>query len=240
MVLLDDAFSTIVHAVREGRIIFGNIRRFSTYLLSCNLAEVLVVGLAVFLGLPLPLLPLQILFLNLVTDVFPAFALAMGRGDPDVLGRRPRRAGEAIVSPPQWRGIVLYGTAIAAATLGALLVADGPLGFNPQQVTTAAFLTMALAQLWHVFNMRTSRSGIFRNQVVGNRFVWYALLLCLCLILAALHIPPLATALQLVPMDRAGWFLVLTCSLMPLLAGQLWLVAQRAGLEGGRRLDPVR
>ena len=79
IVLLDDAFSTIVQAVREGRIIFNNIRRFSTYLLSCNLGEVLVVGLAVLATLPLPLSPLQILFLNLVTDVFPAFALAAGR-----------------------------------------------------------------------------------------------------------------------------------------------------------------
>ena len=91
MVLLDDAFFTIVHAVREGRIIFNNIRRFSTYLLSCNLGEVLVVTLAVFLGLPLPLLPLQILFLNIVTDVFPAFALASGEGEGDVLTRPPRR-----------------------------------------------------------------------------------------------------------------------------------------------------
>ena len=81
MILLNDAFPTIVVAIREGRVIFGNIRRFATYLLSCNLSEVLIVGLAILFGLPLPLLPLQILFLNLVTDVFPAFALAMGEGE---------------------------------------------------------------------------------------------------------------------------------------------------------------
>ena len=97
MVLLDDAFATIVHAVRQGRIIFGNLRRFSTYLLSCNLAEVLLVGVAVFAGLPLPLLPLQILFLNLVTDVFPAFALALGEGEADVLQRPPRPPKEPIL-----------------------------------------------------------------------------------------------------------------------------------------------
>ena len=80
MVLRDDAFATIVAAIREGRVIFANIRRFVMYLLACNLSEVMVVGIAVAVGLPLPLLPLQILFLNLVTDVFPAFALAMGEG----------------------------------------------------------------------------------------------------------------------------------------------------------------
>ena len=92
MILLDDAFPTIVKAIREGRIIFGNIRRFVAYLLSCNLSEVLVVGLAVLSTLPLPMLPLQILYLNLVTDVFPAFALAMGEGDPaSSSGRRAIR-----------------------------------------------------------------------------------------------------------------------------------------------------
>ena len=90
MILLNDAFPTIVAAIREGRVIFGNIRRFVAYLLSCNLCEVFTVGVAILFGLPLPLLPLQLLFLNLVTDVFPAFALAMGEGEADVLNRPPR------------------------------------------------------------------------------------------------------------------------------------------------------
>ena len=97
MILLDDAFPTIVKAIREGRVIFGNIRRFVAYLLSCNLSEVLVVGLAVLSTLPLPLLPLQILYLNLVTDVFPAFALAMGEGEPGILKRPPRDPQEPIL-----------------------------------------------------------------------------------------------------------------------------------------------
>ena len=97
MILLNDAFPTIVAAIREGRVIFGNIRRFVAYLLSCNLCEVFTVGLAILFGLPLPLLPLQILFLNLVTDVFPAFALAMGEGERDVLNRPPRDPKEPIL-----------------------------------------------------------------------------------------------------------------------------------------------
>jgi Ca2+-transporting ATPase len=248
IVLLDDAFSTIVHAVREGRIIFCNIRRFSTYLLSCNLAEVLVVGLAVFLGLPLPLLPLQILFLNLVTDVFPAFALAMGKGDPDVLSRPPRSSGERILGRPQWGAIAIHGATIAAATLAALIIARGLLRLLPEEATTAAFLTIAMAQLWHVFSIRSSRTTMIHNEVVANRYVWYALLFCLALILAAVYVPTLAAALQLVPPGTHGWLLVLFCSLIPPLAGQLQLAltharAKNADSELGSRaatLEPER
>ncbi len=106
MILLNDAFPTIVVAIREGRVIFGNIRRFGTYLLSCNLGEVLIVGLAILSDLPLPLLPLQILFSNLVTDVFPAFALAMGEGERDILKRPPREPNEPFFRRVQWLAVV--------------------------------------------------------------------------------------------------------------------------------------
>src|SRR3974377_13546 len=102
MILLDDAFPTIVRAIREGRVIFGNIRRFAAYLLSCNLAEILVVGAAILSALPLPISPFQILFLNLVTDVFPGFALAMGEGERDAMRRPPRDPKEPILGREQW------------------------------------------------------------------------------------------------------------------------------------------
>ena len=227
MVLLDDAFSTIVHAVREGRIIFNNIRRFSTYLLSCNLAEVLVVGLAIFSGLPLPLLPLQILFLNLVTDVFPAFALATGDDEGDVLTRPPRPPKEPILSTGQWQAVAFYGVAITASTLAALIAAAEWLKLDAGQTTTVSFLTIALSQLWHVFNMRSRRSGLWRNAVMQNRLVWYSLALCLGLILAAVNVPVLAAALEIAPIGVEGWALAVGCSLLPLVVGQAWLAAAR-------------
>ena len=117
MILLDDAFPTIVKAVREGRVIFENIRRVAAYLLSCNLSEILVIGLAILSTLPLPILPLQILYLNLVTDVFPAFALAMGEGGRDVLKRPPRDPKEPILGRAQWSMIVFHSLGLAAAHL---------------------------------------------------------------------------------------------------------------------------
>lgn len=230
MVLLDDRFPTIVVAAREGRLIFDNIRRFSTYLLSCNLAEVLVVTLAILAGLPLPLLPLQILFLNLVTDVFPAFALAAGEGEGDVLNRRPRPPREPLITAERWRMMAVYAVAIAASTLAAEILAER--WFGSAAANTVAFLTIALAQLWHVFNMRSPGSSALRNAVTRNRLVWYALALCLALLVAAVTVPALADALGTQAIDLPAWVLAITASLVPLVAGQVWLTWRRRTPEG--------
>ncbi|MBY0387035.1 MAG: cation-transporting P-type ATPase [Mycobacterium pseudokansasii] len=226
MVLLDDRFPTLVIAAREGRVIFDNIRRFAFYLLSCNLGEVLVVALAVVGGLPLPLLPLQILFLNLVTDVFPAFALATGEGEGDVLDQPPRRPKEPIISASLWRMMAGYGVAIAVSTLVALFAARYWLEYDTATTTTVSFVTIALAQLWHVFNMRGPRSAVLCNAVTRNRLVWCALALCLGLIAAAFTIPVLAKALQIQAIGIQGWALALGCSVLPLAAGQTSLAVR--------------
>lgn len=217
MILLDDAFPTIVSAIREGRIIFGNIRRFVAYLLSCNLSEVLVVGLAVLSSLPLPILPLQILFLNLVTDVFPAFALALGEGERDVLDRPPRDPKEPILGRPQWITIILQSLALTAATFGSMAVAHLGLGLESRSVVTVTFLTLAFAQLWHVFNMRRARAGMFRNEITRNRWVWAALALCTVLLIAPAYTPSLAQVLHLAPPTLAMWSVIIGFSLVPVI-----------------------
>jgi Ca2+-transporting ATPase len=221
IVLRDDAFATIVTAIREGRVIFANIRRFVTYLLSCNLAEVLIVGLAVAAGLPLPLLPLQILFLNLVTDVFPAFALGLGEGDDNVLRRPPRDPAEGLLTRRQWRVIVFFGALITAATLGALLIALTVLGLEGREAVTISFLTLAFAQLWHVFNMRSTTAPLWRNDVVRNPYVWGALALCIGLLAAAAYFAPLAAVLEIVAPGPAAWLLILGMSAAPVVISQI-------------------
>jgi Ca2+-transporting ATPase len=216
-------------------VIFANIRRFMIYLLSCNLSEVLVVGLAVLAGLPLPLLPLQILFLNLVTDVFPAFALGVGEGDKHVLQRPPRNPKEQILERNHWSAIVAFSLAITAATLGASLFAQTYLGSTGKQIITVSFLTLALAQLWHVFNMRDPDDGLLRNVVTMNPFVWGALLLCALILLAAVYIPWLASLLHIVEPTSSEWTLILISSLMPLAAGQAWKSLQ----NGSRSNQPL-
>ena len=202
MILLDDAFPTIVKAIRQGRVIFGNIRRFVAYLLSCNLSEVMVVGLAVVSALPLPLLPLQILYLNLVTDVFPAFALAMGEGEAGILERPPRDPKEPILGRAQWLVIILHSAALTAGTFAAL-AATRWLDLDARQSVTVTFLTLAFSQLWHAFNMRSVHAGLFFNEVTRNGWLWGALVLCAMLLAAPPYLPSAAHLLHLAPLTAA-------------------------------------
>lgn len=227
VVLKDDAFASIVAAMRQGRIIFGNIRRFVIYLMSCNLSEILIVGLAIAAGLPAPLVPLQILFLNIVTDVFPAFALGLGEGDDKVMQRPPRDPSEQIVGRAHWIEIIVFGGLISAATLGAFSVALMGLELPVAQAVTIAFLTLALSQLWHVFNMRGSDEGMIFNSVTRNPAVFGALALCLGLLALAFLNPVLSDVLALSPLAPRELGLAFGASLGPVLAGAAWLGIRR-------------
>lgn len=222
MVLTDDAFSTIVSAIEEGRIIFGNIRRFIYYLLSCNVSEVLVVGIATLLGSPLPLLPLQILFLNLVTDVFPALALGVGHGEQGIMQQAPRKTDESLLANRHWVGIGIYGLIITASVLGSLYIGLYYLELDNTSAVTLSFLTLAFAQLWHVFNMRSEGSRFHDNIVVNNPWVWGALILCTVIILSALNIPTIAVALKVTTPGTSGWLVVIGMSLVPFVLGQAY------------------
>ena len=227
MVLRDDAFSTIIHAIREGRIIYTNIRRFTTYLLSCNLSEILVIGLAILSGLPLPLLPLQILFLNLVTDVFPAFALGTIEADRNILIRPPRPTSEAILGKAQWQAIIIHGIVIALVTLAAAGIAVFMLELLDDQITTMCFFTLALAQLWHVFNMRNWREGLFFNQLTRNTYVWLAITICIALLTLAAFEPHLVEVLKIAPLPISAWGCVLGLSAVPVFLREIAAMVAR-------------
>ncbi|MDH3662249.1 MAG: cation-transporting P-type ATPase [Alphaproteobacteria bacterium] len=229
MVLRDDAFPTIIAAMREGRIIFDNIRRFVVYLMSCNVSEVLVVGIAVGVGLPAPLLPLQILFLNLVTDIFPAFALGLGEGSDAVMSRPPRPPREPVLDRKRWILITVFGGLITLATLAAFLGALYGLGLDADRAVSVAFTTLALAQLWNVFNARDVDSAMLANDVTRNAFVWGAIILCLGLIAAALWLPGLSGLLRLPSPGADGLVLAALFSFTPLLLGQIALLSLRRG-----------
>jgi Ca2+-transporting ATPase len=228
MILKDDAFASIVHAVEQGRIIFKNIKSFVVYLLSCNLSEILTVGLAAFANAPLPLLPLQILFLNLVTDVFPALALAASEASPDIMKQPPRKKGDPIMNANRWFGVGVYGFVITGAVLGAMALALFYFDMDEKKAVTISFLTLAFAQLWHVFNMRDKGSGFFNNAIVRNPFVWGALVLCTLLLLATVYIPILAQVLSVTNPGVNGWLLIFIMSLLPMVIGQIGLVVLKA------------
>jgi Ca2+-transporting ATPase len=220
VVLQDDRFETIGAAVKEGRVVFDNVRKFVFYLFSCNLSEVLVILFASLGGLPMPLLPLQILWLNLVTDVFPALALAVEPPEGNVMTRPPRPPDAAILSRPFLVTVVLYGLGLTGATLGAFLFVLA--GQEPtESATTVAFMTLALAQLLHVFNARSPGPILFSRQLFGNRWVWAAVALTVGLQLAALHVPPLARVLGTGPLSVEEWLVVGIAAAAPLLVAQV-------------------
>ena len=223
MVLQDDAFASIVAAVHQGRVIFDNIRKFVVYLLSGNVGEILGVGTAATVGLPLPLLPLQILYLNVLNDVFPALALGVGRGTTGAMDRPPRDPDESVLTPHHWRLIGGYGVVIAVTILGAFLVALYPLGMSTGQAVSVSFLTLSISRLLHVFNMRSPESGLFDNEISRTPYVWGALALCLGLLLLAVYWSPLATLLSVVPPSLNGWLLIGGASIVPLVVGQIYL-----------------
>jgi Ca2+-transporting ATPase len=240
MVLRDDSFASIVEAVRQGRVIFANIRKFVFYLLSCNLSEVLIVTGATILGTALPILPLQVLFLNLVTDVFPALALAFGEGGKDVMRAPPRPGDEPILTRRHWLAIGVYGALITATVLGALVIATRGLGFSERPAVTVSFLTLAGAQLWHVFSVREPGTGFLRSDIARNPWVWGALALCILLLGFAVHIPVIAEVLGVTPLPAEGWLLVLAASVAPCLIGLLPLWGGWTGREPGREVGRPR
>jgi Ca2+-transporting ATPase len=227
MVLLDDAFETIELAIEQGRNIFDNIRRFVVYLLSGNVGEIFAVAAAATAGAPLPLLPLQILYLNMVNDVLPALAISVGPGTSEVMNRPPRDPNESTINRRQWGEIVGYGLIVAATLLGVLWYALEIAHFDETTAVTLSFLTLSVSRLLHAFNMRAADENFFVNSSTRNPHLWAALALSLGLLIAAVYIDPLAEVLSLEALEPAQWAVVGLASLVPLLTGQIYLGIRR-------------
>ncbi|MCB9320217.1 MAG: cation-transporting P-type ATPase [Lewinellaceae bacterium] len=215
IILKDDAFTSIVAAIRTGRIIFENIRQFVIYLLSCNLSELLVIGIAIVGGMPLPLLPLQILFLNVVTDVFPALALGMNKGPGNIMRLPPRNRAVPIITRQDWQSIVLYALAIAVSVIGMEVFSLYILSATTAKIVNYTFYTLIFAQLWNVFNLPGRDASFWNNPIVHNPFIWAAFILCSLLVGGALIVSPIREVLALDYLSPVGWLYVLSFSILP-------------------------
>ncbi len=218
IVLQNDRFETVAAAVEEGRIIFDNIRKFVFYLFSCNVAEVLVLLVAGLAGLPLPLAPLQLLWLNMVTDTFPALALAIEPGDVDVMRRPPQNPQDAILSRQFLARVFGYGLLITLSTLAAFLWA---LRYAPAAAPTVAFMTLALAQIAHLGNAR-SRGPVLRlRRALANPHAIVGAAIAVLLQLSAAAIDPLARVLRVTPLEPRDWFVIVALAAVPAVVGQM-------------------
>ena len=227
LVLQDDAFGSIVVAIEQGRIILANIRTFLLYLMSCNLSEVLIVTAVALLHPGVPLWPLQILFLNLLTDVFPALALALGPGPASLMSRPPRSPKTPLLTGADWRRTGLYALALTVGGVGAFSFARWEMGLSFEVCNNVLFYQMALVQLLHVFDFAADHRTLLRSEVTRNRFVWGALALCGAVLAATYLVPALRPLLNIVPLPNAAVVLIAGFSLLPVLLVQAgrWLAA---------------
>ncbi|HWS59171.1 MAG TPA: HAD-IC family P-type ATPase, partial [Actinotalea sp.] len=251
MILADDNFATIVAAVAEGRGIFANIRKFLRYLLSSNTGEVLTVFAGVMLAVPLgltghgeavvvPLLAVQILWINLLTDTGPALAMGVDPQPDDVMGRPPRRAEDRVIDRPMWSGVLVTGSSMAVAVLLTidLLLPGGLLAGTADLATarTAGFTVLVLAQLVNALAARSERASV----VVGiwdNGWLWAAIGVSLALQVAVVHAPVLQDAFGTVPLTAEQWLLAAAAAAAVLVVSELRKAVAR--LAAARRSSPA-
>ena len=212
VVLADDNFTTIVSAVEEGRRIYDNILKAIQFMLSTNVGEIFVVFIAIVSNWPAPLLPIQILWINLVTDSLPALALSVDPADPDVMRRKPIDANEGIISKSFLSRILLQGAMIGGLSLTAFLI-----GMQTSVATgqTMTFAVLALAQITHVFNVRSKRHSAFRN-MFKNKMLLGALAIVLFLMIIVLEVPQLHDIFHLASLTQTQWIWVIVLSIAPL------------------------
>jgi len=222
MILLDDNFATIVSAVEEGRVIYDNIRKFIRYLLSCNLGEVLTMFLSSLLYLDTPLLPIQILLVNLVTDGLPAMALGVDPADGDIMSGKPRPKNESIFARGLSEKIIVRGSLIGVCTVLAFL-AGRYYGFELKTCRTLALCTLIMSQLIHVFECRSERHSIFEIKLFTNLYLVGAVAISITMVLCVLYIPFMQGVFHTTALGIGQWGIVLFFSGIIALINSLYL-----------------
>ncbi|MCX6056974.1 MAG: cation-translocating P-type ATPase [Chloroflexi bacterium] len=244
MVLTDDNYASIVAAVEQGRIIYSNIRKFVFFLLSSNIAEIMIIFLATLAGLPAPLTAIQLLWLNLITDGAPALALAMEKGDPDIMDQKPRAKSEPIVNRSMGVGIVVQTIVQTSAVLGAFvmgliwhleagaiippgtnalsfILAHDWRGIDVQSAETMAFVTLSLAELFRAYTVRSERASLFSIGIFSNKYMQYAVGISITLLLLVCAVPFLQPIFNTHFLTGREWGVVLGLAFTPAIAEEI-------------------
>ncbi len=223
MVLTDDNYTSIVAAIEEGRVIYANIRKFVYYLISCNVGEILIIFSSMLLGLPLPLLPIHLLWLNLVTDGAPALALGLEKKEPDIMRQKPRPSDEPIITRELWILTGIQAVVETIATLGAFVVSLNTLEpdpANPVLSRTIAFTTLVIAELLRAFTARSERLNLWQIGVLTNRWMAYAVGISFVLLLGVIYLPFLQPVFDTIALNGQHWLVLLPFTLLPSAAAE--------------------
>lgn len=224
VILTDDNFATIVNAVEEGRIIYANIKKFVSFLLSCNIGEVLVILIAILMNVPVPLIPIQLLWLNLLTDSFPALALGMEKGEDDVMYEPPRDPAEPILDKEITITVAIQSIAITISTLGAYLIGlnrFGDTGIGLDSARTMAFATLILSELLRSYSARSVNFTLAHIGVFSNPSLVKATLFSFVLMVLVMYVPFLEDLFHLVDLGFKEWIVILIGAFLPLLLGEI-------------------
>lgn len=231
MILTDDNFTTIVHAIAEGRNIYNNIKKAVVFLLSCNLGEVIAIFFSILFFWPVPLLPTQILWVNLITDTFPALALGVDPGDPDVMKMKPRNPKESFFAGGTGVRAIIDGTLIGLLTLAAFYFGLYEYGFTlgsrdiPEDVLTyartMAFVVLAASQLFYSLTMRHATKSILQIGLFSNMYLIGAIIAGFILQFGVISVPFLANAFNVTNLSLKDWGLVIGFALVPLLVNEI-------------------
>ncbi len=213
MILTDDNFSTIVKAVSEGRGIYSNIKKAVHFLLSSNIGEIITIFMAIFFGWKSPLLAIQLLWVNLVTDSLPAIALGLEPPQENIMYEKPVRNTQSLFTGGLWQRIIIEGAMIGMISL--IAFALGNVYYNLTAARTMAFATLSISQLVHVFNMRTEKS-IFESNIFGNSYIIMAFIICFVLQASVIMIKPLSEIFHVCQLTSTQWLIVIILSLVPI------------------------
>jgi len=217
LILLDDNFATITHAVELGRLIFANIKKFVQYLFSCNISEVMTMLVAIIMALPFPLLPLQLLWMNLTINTFPALALAAEKGDKNTKLLRPPAKNKPMIARREWLDICIQSSFMTAAAIAVFIWA---LSVEEEHsvAQTMAFSTLSLAQTWHVLNYSSILRRILDKSSAVNKPLLGAIILSLALLVIAIYVEPLNVVFELHPLNLTEWFIASLVSVIAIMA----------------------
>lgn len=227
MVLTDDNYASIVSAIEEGRVIYSNIRKFVFYLISCNIGEILVIFLAMLAGLPIPLTPIQLLWLNLVTDGAPALALGLEKGDPDIMSQPPRPPKEPVINRNMRNGILVQAVVMTAAVLAAFVYGLNRFPGNLVAAQTVAFATLVVSELLRAFTARSEYYSMFKIGLLSNRWMVWAVISSLLLLLAVVYVPFLQNFFGTTSLGLRDWLVISPLMLLASVAAEITKAVQR-------------
>jgi len=241
MILMDDNFATIVSAIEQGRNIYSNIKKAVIFLLTCNLGEVVAMFVTLLIGLEAPLIATQLLWINLITDSFPAIALGMDPGNPDVMKEKPRNAKESFFAGGAGLHLILGGVLIGVLTIAAFWFGYYEHGYSPfdhsapentvEYARTMAFMVLVMCQLFFSLAVRNHSKSIFQIGIFSNKYLVGAIVLGVLLQLIVIGIPFMQRAFHLQMLDLGGWIIAISLGLVPLFINEIVKIFIRARLK---------